>query len=76
MIIIPKMMRNALTNLFIFKISKNDITKIFEEQIETDYDKFTKILANSFKNSHDFLFIDSATKKLFINFDEIIYNSE
>ena len=47
---------------------------IFNEQIEMDYDKFTNVLENSFKNSHDYLFIDSNTKRLFINFDEIIYN--
>src|ERR1700722_9371396 len=71
---IPRMVRNALTNLFIFKVSKNDMAEIFKEQIETDYDKSNNVLANSFKNSHDFIFIDSNTKKLFINFDEIIYN--
>ena len=72
---IPRMVRNALTDLFIFKISKNDMHLIFNEQIEIDYDKFTHVLENSFKNAHDFLFIDSNTKKLFINFDEIIYES-
>ena len=70
------MVRNALTNLFIFKVSKNDMKEIFTEQVETDYDKFTNILANSFKKSHEFIFIDSSSKKLFINFDEIIYNTE
>ena len=50
--------------------------EIFTEQVETDYDKFTNILANSFKKSHEFIFIDSSSKKLFINFDEIIYNNE
>ena len=73
---IPRMVRNALTNLLIFKISKNDMAEIFKEQIETDYEKFTTVLQNSFKNSHDFIFIDSNTKKLFINWDEIIYNEE
>src|ERR1700722_19418922 len=73
-ITIPRMVRNALTDLFIIKISKNDMHLIFNEQIEMDYDKFTNVLENSFKNSHDYLFIDSNTKRLFINFDEIIYN--
>ena len=73
---IPLMVRSALTNIFVFKISKKDMGEIFTEQVETDYDKFTNILANSFKKSHEFIFIDSASKKLFINFDEIIYNTE
>ena len=73
---IPKIVRNALTNLFIFKVSKNDMAEIFKEQVETDYDKFSNVLANSFKNSHDFLFLDSNTKRLFINWDEILYDDQ
>ena len=56
----------SLTNLFIFKISKNDMAELFKEQIETDYNKFTTVLQNSFKNSHDFLFIDSKIMKIYL----------
>lgn len=73
---IPKMVRNSLTNLFVFKVSKNDMTEIFKEQIEMDFDKFTHVLENSFKNAHDFLFIDSSTKRLFINWDEILHSEQ
>lgn len=73
---IPRMVRNALTDLFLFKISKNDMREIMKEQIEMDLEKFTDVLKNSFKNPHDFLYINSLSRRLFLNFDEIIYNDE
>lgn len=73
---IPRMVRNSLTNLFVFKVSKNDMTEIFKEVIEMDFDKFTHVLENSFKKKHDFLFINRETKQLFINWDEIIYSEQ
>ena len=61
-ITIPRMVRNALTDLFIFKISKNDMHLIFNEQIEIDYDKFTHVLENSFK-IHTTIFLLIVTQK-------------
>lgn len=70
---IPKQVRMSLTNLFVFKISKPEIENIFTEQIEADHSKFITILSNHFKEQHEYLFIDSLTKRLFKNFDEILY---
>jgi hypothetical protein len=73
---IPKQVRMALTNLFIFKVSKPELTNIFDEQVETSKDLFEKIVSISFNNKHEFLFIDSNSKRIFLNWDEIIYNNE
>lgn len=73
---IPKQVRMALTNLFVFKVSKPELTNIFEEQIETSKDLFDKILSISFNKKHEFLFIDSTTKRIFLNWDEIVYQNE
>lgn len=71
---IPKQVRQALTHLFIFKVSKTEIQNIFNEQVEMDNNLFNRILATCFKNKHDFLFIDTNTKQVFNNFDEILYS--
>jgi GTPase SAR1 family protein len=73
---IPKQVRMALTNLFVFKVSKPELTNIFEEQIETSKELFEKILSISFNKKHEFLFIDSTTKRIFLNWDEIVYLNE
>jgi energy-coupling factor transporter ATP-binding protein EcfA2 len=72
---IPLQVRAGLTDLFIFKINKNEMHNIFEEQIELDEKIFKEILNLSFKNAHDFLYINSNSKKIFINWDEVIYDN-
>jgi energy-coupling factor transporter ATP-binding protein EcfA2 len=73
---IPKQVRMALTNLFVFKVSKPEITNIYNEQIESSKELFDKIMSISFNKKHEFLFIDCLTKRIFLNFDEIIYQLE
>ena len=73
---IPKQVRMALTNLFVFKVSKPELTNIFDEQIETSKDNFEKILSISYNKKHEFLFIDASSKRIFLNWDEILYNNE
>ena len=66
--------RNALSYLIIFKIHKSQMKDIFDEQIETMKDKFDEILKLSFKNKHDFMAIDTNSRRCFLNWDEIITN--
>jgi hypothetical protein len=73
---IPKQVRMSLTNLFIFKVSKPEIENIFTEQIELKHEKFQDIINNFYKMPHDYIFIDSLTKRIFLNFDEMIYEEE
>jgi len=70
---IPKQVRQALTHLFVFKVSKPEMLNIFNEQVETSHEMFNNILSACYKAKHDFIFVDTATKRLFHNFDEIIY---
>lgn len=72
---IPKQVRQALTHLFIFKISKTEMMNIFNEHVEIANDLFNKILSACYKGKHDFLFIDTNTKQIFNNFDEVVYNA-
>ena len=66
--------RNALTNLIIFKVNKNQMKDIFDEQIETMRDRFEEILNLAYKNPHEFLAIDTNTQRCFNNWDEVIIN--
>lgn len=64
--------RKALSNLIIFKVSKNEMGDIFDEQIETMKDKFKHILNLAYKNPHEFLAIDCGSQRCFNNWDEIV----
>lgn len=68
---IPLQVRMNLTDLFVFKISKVEQRNLFEEQIETASDKFEKILDIAYKNVHDFLYINTLTQRIFLNWDEL-----
>lgn len=69
---IPLQVRQNLTDLFIFKVNKNELSNIFDEQIEMYKNKFDDIINKIFKNPHDFLYINSLNQRFFDNWDEII----
>lgn len=73
---IPRQVRQGLTSLFIFKIQKGEMSTIFDEQVEISENVYKDILSLSYKKPHDFIFIDTNTQRIFINFDEVIINDE
>lgn len=69
---IPLQVRQALTDLFVFKVNKNEMQNIFNEQIELYKDKFENIINNLYKQDHSFLYINSGSQRFFDNWNEII----
>jgi len=69
---IPKQVRQGLTNLFIFKVSKTEMSNIFTEAIELPNDKFQDIINMAYKNKHEFIYIDTNSRRIFLGWDEII----
>jgi hypothetical protein len=64
--------RLTLTDLFIFKVSKQELENIYEELTEIDKNKFSIITNNSYKSLGDFLYLNCLSQRLFNNWDEII----
>ena len=72
---IPKQVREALTNAFIFKVSKVEFINIFSELIEKEKSLFQEIIEKyAYKEPHSFVFLDTNTGRLFSNWDEISIN--
>jgi len=72
---IPKQVREALTNAFIFKVSKVEFINIFSELIEKEKSVFQEIIEKyAYKEPHSFVFLDTNTGRLFSNWDEISIN--
>ncbi len=69
---IPMQVRMALTDLFIFKVGKQELENIYSELTEMDKNKFSIITNNSYKKLGDFLYLNCLTQKLFNNWDEIV----
>ena len=69
---IPMQVRMGLTSLFIFKINKQEMANIFQEQVEVSDEVFREINNIAYKKPHDFIFIDSNNQRIFLNWNEIL----
>lgn len=65
--------RKLFSNLFIFRVSKKELEKIFEELVEESKDSVLPISKLVFREKYNFLFINTDSGRLFKNFDEIIF---
>ena len=66
--------RKLFTNLFIFKVSKNEMETIINEIIDVHKDNINEIIKIVFDKKYNFLFINSDSNKIFKNWDEIIFS--
>jgi hypothetical protein len=71
----PKQVRMALTDIFAFKVSKPEMVNLFEEVFENK-DKFEAIVKLAWKKPHDFLFIDTNSQRIFLNWSEVIFSCD
>jgi hypothetical protein len=69
---VPKEIRKLFNNMFIFKVSKNELNDIFDEVIEHSKNDLLEISKMVFDKPHEYLFIDTDTQRLFKGFDEIL----
>lgn len=73
--------RKVLTNMFVFNLSKEDYKDIYDEHIHIGKRDFATILKIYRKTDRDkkgknFLFIDPASQRFFINWDEVILDDD
>jgi hypothetical protein len=68
--------RKLFSNIFIFKVSIQELNLIFEDHIELNKDNITTIRKFVFDEPCNFLFMNTDSARLFKNFDEIITHEE
>ena len=73
---IPKQVRQNLTDMFVFKVSKVEMSNIFNEHLELSKEIFEKLQQMLFKQPHEFLYINTLTGRLFKQWDELIIENE
>lgn len=69
---VPKEIRRLFSNVFVFKVSRGELTTIFEELVEKRKDCMMEISKLVYDKPHNFLYINTETQRLFKGWDEII----
>ena len=73
----PLAVREQATNLIVFKCNKTQMEKLFREQIDTAKDKFIDICNYCYKNEHDYMFVNTTSKRIYnTDWNEIIYENQ
>ena len=69
---VPKDIRKLFTNIFIFKVSKNEMEQIFDEVVELPKQYILPLMKLTYDKPHQYLFINTDSQRLFKGFDEIM----
>lgn len=72
----PKDLRRIWSNLFIFKVSKDEMSNIITELIEQQKDVCNEIMNLVYDKPFQYLMINVDSQKLYKGFDEIIINKQ
>ena len=70
---VPKDIRKLFSNIFVFKVSKEEMENIFEEVVELDKKWIPEITKKVFDESYSYLFINTESQRMFRRFDELIF---
>lgn len=68
----PKKWREVASNLLCFNLGKSQMQKIFDEFYDYKKDQFEKIMS-LYKTPHDFLLLNLKYKRLFFDWNEILF---
>jgi len=75
---VPKELRRLFSNMFIFKVSKNELKNIFDENVEDEFVK--SMLPDISKVVYDkpfsYLFINTDNQKFYKKFDRLEFNED
>ncbi len=75
---VPKELRRLFSNIFVFKVSKNELKNLFDENVEDEFVK--SMMPNISKLVYDkpfsYLFINTDSQKFYKQFDRIDFNED
>lgn len=73
---VPKEIRKLFSNIFIFKVSKHELSDIMDELIEHKKEDVLEISKMVFDKPFEYLFINTDSQRMFKGFDEILIKEE
>jgi GTPase SAR1 family protein len=72
---VPKDIRKMWSNIFVFRVSKQEMEVIMDEVVEQKKDLALDIVKIVYDKPYNFLFINTDSGKLYRNFDELIFSN-
>ena len=69
---LEKAVRQNVTDVICFKVGKPELESIFEEQVEMEQATFKKVLKYFFKEPYSFMYLNTASQRMFSNWNEIV----
>ena len=73
---IEKDIRKLFSNIFCFRVSKQELSTIMDEVVESKAKYMNDIAKIVFDEPYKYLFINVNTQRLFDGFDELIFEEE
>tara|TARA_R110001606_G_scaffold343217_1_gene491777 strand:- start:4356 stop:5078 length:723 start_codon:yes stop_codon:yes gene_type:complete len=75
---VPKELRRLFSNIFVFKVSRNEMGNLFEEVVEQDNVKelMPEIIKMVYDKPYQYLFINTDQQKFYKGFDRIDFDEE
>jgi hypothetical protein len=70
---IPREIRKMFSNCFIFKTSKIELEKIFDELMENNLVDCSDISKIIYDEQYNFMFLNTQSQRIFKNWDELIF---
>jgi hypothetical protein len=72
----PKELRRLWSNIFVFKVSKNEMSNIWQEIIEHADEYMNPVMKMVYNEPYKFLFINTDSQRIFDGWDEIILEDD
>ena len=73
---IPKEIRRLFSNVFVFRVSKNELETVFEELVEKRKDCILEISKVVYDKPYNYLYINTESQRVFKNWDELIWKDD
>jgi len=73
---LPKEIRKLCSNLFVFKVAKDELNTIYDELIEHKKQYIDEIVKIIFDKKYNYMFINTDSQRIFKNFDELLIEDE
>jgi hypothetical protein len=73
---VPKELRRLWSNIYVFKVSKNEMINIWTEIIEHDDEIMPQVMKMVYNEPYKFLFINTDSQRLFDGWDEILIGDD
>jgi len=73
---VNKEIRRLWSNLFVFKVSKNEMANIWDELIEHPVEYMRDIMKIVYDKPYQYMFVNTDSQRIFKGFDEIIIEED